>query len=76
MWGEVMRDYYGRVKRGDPQLAARTPDDQIRLVSYVFANTKQLDKVRLGGPDVSPASWQNTGKRDGSSFMRHTPHAS
>ena len=48
-WGEVMRDYYGRVKRGDPQLAARTPDDQIRLVSYVFANTKQLDKVRLTG---------------------------
>lgn len=45
IWGEVMRDYYGRVKRGDPQLAARTPDDQIRMVSYLFASTKQLDKV-------------------------------
>ena len=44
-WAEVMRDYYSRVKMGDPLLAARTPDDQIRLVSYLFASTKQLDKV-------------------------------
>jgi len=57
-WGEVMRDYYARVKRGDPQLAARTPDDQIRLVSYVFANTKQLDKVRLSRRDSVHASWE------------------
>ena len=47
-WADVMRDYYSRVKSGDPLLAARTPDDQIRLVSYLFASTKQLDKVRAG----------------------------
>ncbi len=50
-WADVMRDYYSRVESGDPLLAARTPDDQIRLVSYLFASTKQLDKVRAGWRD-------------------------
>lgn len=50
MHADVMKDYFTRARRGDwgsdPAIAAKTPDDIIRFSSFLFATTKQLDKVR------------------------------
>lgn len=50
VYSDVMKDYFTRARRGDwgsdPAIAAKTPDDIIRFTSFLFATTKQLDKVR------------------------------
>lgn len=58
MYSDVMKDYFTRARRGDwgsdPAIAAKTPDDIIRFTSFLFATTKQLDKVR------SAVRWKRT----------------